>query len=91
LKRRGFRADGDLLIAMHILYIPSTRQTPKGFLGLVDAYTYDDANGLICQRLYATAGMHPSELAAITSAQALADRYTAQALTRPSVRAQRLR
>jgi len=76
---------------MHVIYIPSTRQMPKGYLALVDAYTYDDDNELICKRLYATAGMHASELAAITAAQDLADRYTAQALTRPSVRAQRIR
>lgn len=76
---------------MVILYIPSTRETPRGYLALVDAYTYDDDNELTCKRLYATAGMHPSELAAITAAQELADRYTGQTLTRPSVRAQRIK
>lgn len=76
---------------MPVLYIPSTRETARGHLALVDAYTYDEDNTLICQRLYATAGIHPTELEAITSAQQLADRYTAQVLTRPSVRAQRMK
>lgn len=76
---------------MHILYIPSTRETARGHLALVDAYTYNDDNELACKRLYATAGIHLTELEAITAAQQLADRYTGQAITQTSVRAQRMR